>query len=126
MSLAEALSDLKAEVINGRNVSDVAEEIAADYALNPALLTRKFVESYGSEESVRLIEKETSPEVRIAREVARLCAKYRADPSRVEVKHHEGETYTVVCKLMDNAKYGLVAVRHSDARFVQLAWTFFL
>lgn len=48
MSLAVALDDLKAALVAGEEIEPAVAEIAADNAVNPALLRRKFEESFGA------------------------------------------------------------------------------
>lgn len=47
-ALLEAFDDLKGALRAGENADAAIAEIAEEYALNPALLRRKFVESFGS------------------------------------------------------------------------------
>lgn len=53
MSLSQALQDAHAELSQGGPALTIIESIAADYGINPALLQRKFTESYGDPETFK-------------------------------------------------------------------------
>ena len=48
MSITEAIQDLVELLAAGRTADEAVSEIAQDYALNPALLHRKFAERHGT------------------------------------------------------------------------------
>ena len=47
MSLIDAITDLKSEIVARGYVAGMVEEIARDYEVNPILLARKFTENTG-------------------------------------------------------------------------------
>ncbi len=53
MSLLEALQDAHAEIAQGGPALTIIESVAADYGIHPALLARKFSESYGDPETLK-------------------------------------------------------------------------
>lgn len=53
MSLHDALQDAKTELLQGGPALSIIDSIAADYGINPALLARKFSESFGDPETFK-------------------------------------------------------------------------
>lgn len=141
-NLKDALSDLKAEVVNGKALADLLADIAADYSVNPALLARKFAESYGSEEALRgnaaAIGKSEAPRPayltrvaihgrasadQVAVAVAGMCARYNVPVSATVKVEMDGRIYTVICHLTSCPTWRYRAVRHADAACLKLART---
>lgn len=123
--LTQALSELKAEVLNGAAVADVVAEIAADNGVHPALLARKFAESYTSEEAVRATAAATDPEknlaTRITRKVAEVCKYYGVPVDAVKQVQWRGKTYTAICRDRNARVRQVVAVSHEDGLAYRLA-----
>jgi hypothetical protein len=124
MSLASALSDLRAEVVNGAAAADVVAEIAAEYGLNPVLLSRKFAESYRSEDALRATAQATDATVctadRVARTVAGICKRYAVPLDATKVRSWRGKPYTYICTIAGSSKRPYLAVCHEDARAYRL------
>jgi hypothetical protein len=113
-NLANALSDLRTEVLAGAALASVAGEIAAEYGVHPALLARKFAESYRSEDALRATATATSAPVafedRTAREVERVCKMYRVSVENCRQVTRNGDKFTVIGQRGSR----IVAVRHKD------------
>lgn len=70
-NLQDALTDLKNEAIQGRQITnELVAEVAADYSLNPQLVRRKFDESYPHPELLANTAAAADPKAALEREIA--------------------------------------------------------
>ncbi|MCL4743803.1 MAG: hypothetical protein KJZ83_00160 [Burkholderiaceae bacterium] len=127
MSLADALKDVKDEVVGGKELTDALfASIAAEYELNPKLLARKWEESGWTVEGLRMMAVVMDParnlEKKIEEQINELCRSYRVSRDRVVQKLWNGQKVTVICHLPRANRWGYVAVKHSDASAVKLSW----
>lgn len=97
-NLKNALFDLKAEVVAGKSVDEIVASIAADYSLNPALLRRKFVESYRSEEAVRATVQATSVATAVEQHTQKMADEYKVPVEAMRVVSYNGQKYNVICR----------------------------
>lgn len=118
MMIFDALQDLKDAALSGEALNYA--EVAKDYGLNPALLERKFKESYPNGVSALKSEKEMIAE-KVAETVARLCSKYGVPMSDTKVREVRGVRYTVIGRFAGSKKYHYSAVSHKDGRAWRLA-----
>lgn len=118
--LADALSDLRGEVLAGKTAADVVDSVAADYSLNPKLVMRKFLESYGSEDALRATAAATKPKAKadeLQDKIAKACARYRVpNDEGVKLVTFEGKRYSAVCR--SGSK--VIGVSHDDLGVWQL------
>lgn len=125
MSLSDAMSDLKAEVMNGRSSAEVYAEIAAEYGINPQLLIRKFNESYTNDEAVRATMISVDPRVnldaRIQNSIAKACKRYDVAIENTFEREVRGQKYTLICRLTNVRVRPFVAVSHKDGLAYRLA-----
>lgn len=77
-TLADALIALKTELTDAAQFGTLTTEIAADYDLNPVLLARKFLESYGTPAAVVALRETTAVLDLVAQDHALTAAKTAA------------------------------------------------
>jgi hypothetical protein len=115
--LASALADLRTEVLTGADPADLVEEIAAAYGVKPALLTRKFKESYRSAEALRATFAETDQDARTERQIKRACERYGVLRKDVFEILAGGVRFSVIGRFSGNAEKPYVVLRHNNTRF---------
>lgn len=117
-NLADALADLKAEVLNGMAADDVYNDIASEYSINPALLIRKFRESYVTDAAVKAVAVVTDPRAHLVKKINDAidvqCKRYNVDRGNVHEMTIRGIRYTIICRLTNVRVRNLVGVSHQD------------
>lgn len=116
--LIEALLELKQARLSGDNVT--IEEIANEYKLNPALLERKFNESWPNGVSA-LPKMEDAISARIKKNVEDACKRYSVSVDTTQEHVIRGQKYTVICYLTNVRVRPLIAVSHKDGIVYRVA-----
>lgn len=126
--LHDALQDAKTFVEAGKGLKEAAALLSAEYEIPAPLIERKFLESFGDPEKVRAARRDflasaPDPEVvahALAEKIASLCALHRIKERDTFVRTIRGKKYTVLKKLVGNARPTWLALRHQDLEVVHV------
>jgi len=125
MSLIEALQDVRAELLAGQPWDEVLTATAQEYSLNPALVERKYRESYGDPAGVatRAAEAQAAEATRkrakaleVCRSVAILYKDGLRWPYLGRTFTWEGETYMLAILDGGRPRWAVRTVRLFDAK----------
>ncbi len=116
--LGDAIADLKGEVLKGETAEAAVAQVAADYGLNPALLLRKFRESFPTDEGIRATQAVLCDGLTnsLAARVAKDCKRYGVPVEATRVVTIGGRKFTVICRLPARTTHPLVAVCHQTLK----------
>ena len=124
MGLKKAFNELRLEILNGQSLIDVVDDIGAEYGVHPALLTRLFLDSYGSEEAFRVQHAHTDPVLKAAalveHNVAACCKEFGVERESTRVVRCSGAVYTLICRVEGETRWPYRVVRHSDGARLML------
>ena len=114
MSMADAIADCKNDFLSGKTVNFA--EIADDYGLNPALLERKFKESYPNGPA-KLENGSDWFKNRLEEEIQHWCKHYNVSRERCNERTIRGERYTIIGRYRSR----VLGVSHKDGKAYKIS-----